>query len=205
MYETFEGLPQDKKDAIINAAFSCFAKNGYDKASIADIAKGAGISKASIFHYFGSKKDLYLYLYHMALEIITGGITERLKDSVKDDFFELMMQAQEHKMRVVAQYTGMYDFLYMAVNEEAQDIRAEMDKMDDGFRKWGFGSLLEGVDWSRFKPGIHAEMVINTVTWVTEGYIKQAIALEKPLEVMMKEVDEYMLMIRKSVYKEAYL
>lgn len=204
MYEAFEKLPQEKKDNVLNAAFSCFAKNGYDKASIADIAKAANISKASVFHYFGSKKNLYLYLYNMALEVIIGGITYGMKET-SSDFFERIMQAQELKMKVMAQYKGMYDFLYTTVNEDEPEIRSVMDEMDDGYKKSGFGTLLENIDWSRFKSGINAEMVVNTVTWVSEGYIRQAVALDKPVEVMTKEVYKYMDLIKKSMYKEEFL
>jgi len=47
---------------ITDAALKSFGTNGYKKSSISDIATGAGISKAMIFHYFGTKKALYLYL-----------------------------------------------------------------------------------------------------------------------------------------------
>ncbi|MDL2293402.1 TetR/AcrR family transcriptional regulator [Ruminococcaceae bacterium OttesenSCG-928-D13] len=52
----YEKLPEEKRHQILLAAFSCFGNGGYRKASIADIAKTAGISKASVFQYFGTKK-----------------------------------------------------------------------------------------------------------------------------------------------------
>ena len=57
--ETFSSLSEQKQTAVRNAALSCFAKHGYDKASVNDIATAAGISKASMFQYFGSKQALY--------------------------------------------------------------------------------------------------------------------------------------------------
>ena len=50
--EKFLALSNEKQDTIRNAALACFAKHGYEKASINDIAVAAGISKASIFQYF---------------------------------------------------------------------------------------------------------------------------------------------------------
>lgn len=204
MYEAFESLHPEKKTHILNAAFSCFAKSGYDKTSISDIAKAANISKASVFHYFNSKKDLYVYLYNMALAVIIGGITEGMKD-VSSDFFERIMQAQALKIKVISQYSGMYDFLYATINEDAEEIREATNKIDTSTKKSGFGTLLEGVDLSRFKPGVNAEMVVNVVTWVSEGYIKQAISQDKSLETMTKEVFEYVTLIKQGMYKEEYL
>jgi AcrR family transcriptional regulator len=37
--ETFENLPEGKKQAILNAGILCFGHSGYEKNSIAEIAK----------------------------------------------------------------------------------------------------------------------------------------------------------------------
>ena len=57
--EKFFALSNEKQDTIRNAALACFAKYGYEKASINDIAAAAGISKASVFQYFGNKQTGY--------------------------------------------------------------------------------------------------------------------------------------------------
>ena len=44
--ENFLNLPEEKQNTILDAAFAAFGANGYKKASIADIAAAAGISKA---------------------------------------------------------------------------------------------------------------------------------------------------------------
>ena len=62
MVEKFLALSQEKQATIRNAALACFATHGYEKASIHDIAVMAGISKASVFQYFGNKQALYQYL-----------------------------------------------------------------------------------------------------------------------------------------------
>lgn len=204
MYETFESLPQEKKDCILNSAYCCFAKNGYEKTSISDIAKASGISKASIFHYFSSKPNLYLYLYNMSMKVIIGGVAERLKNP-SSDLFERMLEAQEHKIEVITQYLGMYDFLSGSFNEQSSEIRPDMDQINERYKGTGYELLLEGIDWSRFKPGINTEMVINTIDWMGEGYIKQATKLNKSLETMTKEIYEYMDFIKQSMYKEEFL
>ena len=53
--EKYFTLTEEKQATIRNAALSCFAKHGYEKASVNDIAVAAGISKASVFQYFGTK------------------------------------------------------------------------------------------------------------------------------------------------------
>lgn len=55
--EKFLSLPMEKRNLIIDAALKSFGLHGYKKASISDIASSAGISKAMMFHYFGTKKS----------------------------------------------------------------------------------------------------------------------------------------------------
>ena len=50
--------PEAKRSAIITAATRQFARNGYDGASTADIAKDAGVSVGTVFRIFPGKEDL---------------------------------------------------------------------------------------------------------------------------------------------------
>ena len=47
-----------KRDAILAKAAELFARDGYDGASLADIAAACGVSKALLYHYCASKEDL---------------------------------------------------------------------------------------------------------------------------------------------------
>jgi TetR/AcrR family transcriptional regulator len=48
----------DKRRAILAAATALFAEHGYDRSSISDVAKACGVSKALLYHYYGSKEVL---------------------------------------------------------------------------------------------------------------------------------------------------
>ncbi len=49
----------ERKNQIITAAGVCFSKYGYDKTSLDDIAKIVGINKASFYHYFKNKEEIF--------------------------------------------------------------------------------------------------------------------------------------------------
>jgi AcrR family transcriptional regulator len=51
---------QDTREAILAAAKQAFAERGYDKASIRQIATGAGVDPALVHHYFGTKDQLFV-------------------------------------------------------------------------------------------------------------------------------------------------
>jgi len=53
-----------RKEEILNAALKCFNKKGYYKTAVEDIAKKIGITKAAIYYYFNTKKELFVKLFH---------------------------------------------------------------------------------------------------------------------------------------------
>lgn len=50
-------------DKIKSVALNLFAVCGYEGTSLSSIAEGVGIKKASIYHYFKSKEDLFLSIF----------------------------------------------------------------------------------------------------------------------------------------------
>jgi len=49
---------QDRRDSILDAAREAFARAGFEGTSVADIARGAGVSDGLVYRYFASKRDL---------------------------------------------------------------------------------------------------------------------------------------------------
>ena len=47
-----------RADELVEAAAACFARNGYDQTSMADLARELGIAAGGVYHYFGGKEAL---------------------------------------------------------------------------------------------------------------------------------------------------
>ena len=60
--ETFLNLKEDKKKKIIEKGIDFFANYSYAEISTNQITKELEISKGSLFSYFGSKKEFYIFL-----------------------------------------------------------------------------------------------------------------------------------------------
>ena len=50
---------EERRTGILDAALATFSQSGYHSASIDDIAREAGVSKALIYEHFASKQELY--------------------------------------------------------------------------------------------------------------------------------------------------
>lgn len=56
-----------RREAILAAAAELFARRPYHEVQVDDVAKGAGVGKATLYRYFPSKEDLYLHSFDEAL------------------------------------------------------------------------------------------------------------------------------------------
>ncbi len=55
---------------ILEAAYKVFAERGFEQATMAEIAKAAGVAKGTLYLYYPSKQDIYdAALRHSAVEV----------------------------------------------------------------------------------------------------------------------------------------
>jgi len=59
------------RQRLIDAAVRLFSENNYDDVAVAAIAREAGVAHGLLFHYFGSKRQIYLEAIHTAADEIT--------------------------------------------------------------------------------------------------------------------------------------
>ena len=55
-------VKEDRKTQILDAAFSVFVEKGYSETTMDDIVQESKMSKGAIYHYYDSKKELFLSL-----------------------------------------------------------------------------------------------------------------------------------------------
>ena len=70
---------EDKREAILAAAFSLFTEKGYSETTIPAIAKMAGISRANVYVYFKSKIEILFTLYTPWIEKSLDALRRSLK------------------------------------------------------------------------------------------------------------------------------
>jgi len=59
---TFFTLSETKREKILRTAAKVFAERGYNQTDMAAIATAAGVAKGSLYNYFASKEEFYLYV-----------------------------------------------------------------------------------------------------------------------------------------------
>jgi AcrR family transcriptional regulator len=64
----------ERRAQLLALGLTAFSKNSYDDVSIDALAQSAGVSKGLLYHYFPSKRDLYVATVHEAAEQLLARI-----------------------------------------------------------------------------------------------------------------------------------
>ncbi|MDN2566557.1 TetR/AcrR family transcriptional regulator [Aquibium sp. A9E412] len=64
----------DKRAAMLHQAAQVFARDGYDRASMAQLAAELGVSKALLYHYYASKEALLFDIVHDHLATLVEAV-----------------------------------------------------------------------------------------------------------------------------------
>lgn len=69
---------EQTRERIINSAKRLFAEQGYQKTTIIDISRQAGLSEAALYEYFQGKEDLLLTIPQLWVSELLEGLEEQL-------------------------------------------------------------------------------------------------------------------------------
>jgi TetR/AcrR family transcriptional regulator len=205
LLEKFLNVPTEKQNVIINAALKSFGTNGYKKTSVSDIAAAAGISKAMVFHYFGTKKGLYFYLIELCGNIIMNEIDEKF-DYTVTDFFDRIKLSSNIEISIMKRHPAIPSFLtsvyFESDKDVKEDIRTALAK-GEGFRS---KIAFDGTDYSKFKDGIDIKIVMKMLNWIADGYANHlSNKADVDFDTLFKEFEECLDLLKNNFYKEEYL
>jgi len=92
----------DKREEVLDIASENFLGKGFDGTSINVMAREAGISKESIYRYFGSKEDLFMAVVERELSFYGNGMLETTNNYEGESLKEALYKVAEATIRVVS-------------------------------------------------------------------------------------------------------
>jgi AcrR family transcriptional regulator len=95
-------LPADegRRERVLASALDTFARYGYRKTSMEDVARAADISRPGLYLLFGSKKDLFTAAVTQALGRALAAVAEVLADTTRP--------VRDRLLDAFDQWTGRY-------------------------------------------------------------------------------------------------
>ena len=117
----------EKKQLIMDTALHLFAQNGFERTSIANIAKQAGISSGLVYNYFESKDDLLHQILDSGLQLISNLLHP---DMTVEEFIK-KIEALFDSMTENLDFWKLYSIISVqpTVTQKLVEIRNEYDGM----------------------------------------------------------------------------
>lgn len=207
MGEFFENLNNQKKERIINAALAEFAQKNYDDASTNNIVTTAQIGKGMLFHYFGNKKNLYLYLYKYVWEVMDNEICSQI-DTGKGDLPSILKQIGRRKLEVLKRHPDMTDFIAQTKREKSPQVHEDLEKIEkERSNQLKENFLFGNLDMSLLKPEFRNENTIKLIRWALDGCTKELQdnykgqdIQDSAIDELMKDYERYVDIIRQAFY-----
>ncbi len=196
-------LDEKKRIKIINSAMEEFSNNTYDKASTNRIVEKAGISKGSLFNYFGSKEKLYKDLEIFSIKEMAEAIVEKLNWK-EPDILIRVKEIVTIKMEVLQKYPHLLGFSKrIAANKSIEELKEIYEEyVPDIYEK----IYYKNIDFTLFREDIEINEVMNILIWtfekLGENYLKKINAGEKVnIDEISEEANRYIKVLREGFYR----
>lgn len=207
IFTKFLSLKPEKQERILNAAIKEFAKKGYKNAATDDIVQEANISKGALFHYFNSKKDLFLYLYDYTLELVMNEFFKKI-DLEEKDILKRLRQVLSVEFMLINKHPDMLDFIKTANVENCDEVKNDLESRNKEYLTNSYRKVLSDFDGSRFKEGTDIKRAMNVILWTMEGFaakekekLKEHPITELNFDEILSEMDIYFELLKTCFYK----
>jgi len=200
--EKFLSQPKEKQERIINAAMAEFTA-GYKKASTDNIVREAGISKGLLFHYFGTKENLYNFLVDYAIDTIKRENFD-LVNAMQPDILESIWQLSLLKQDLSIRFPTIFDFTTSVYTDTSSELIADKLQKFYALQASMIQDVYAKADTALFREDIDPRLAMQIITWTLQGYgeSKKGIAARENYEQMLDELQEILNMLKKCFYKQ---
>ena len=173
-FDAFHELEPEKKERIINAALEEFTRNGFKKTSTNVIVEKSGISKGTLFYYFGNKEELFDFLCDYTIEFAKQKYVAKFKNEAKTrDFIDRYRILSEIKRNAVSENPQIIKFYESFFYPENAEYFTKYNQVIQEIRGHVFSNLYENIDYSLFIDGIEPEKIIIYIKWLLDRYEKE--------------------------------
>ncbi len=184
------------------------------------IVREADISKGSLFYYFESKKNFYLYLYEYSGSLMESAVDQTGPDGQPaylqyTDFFERIMVIQQLKGEATKKYPYLYPYIKKMIFDHDPAINKEINLINQRYTTNRMMDFFQNIDTHKFKDGIDPNMVLQLVSWSLEGcsnlmqLSNNTPSPSKGTQFDLKDAadlfNSYIKLFRDNFYKKEYL
>jgi AcrR family transcriptional regulator len=156
----WERRPDDRIGELLDAALRVFAKQGYRKTRLDDIADEAGVTKGTIYHYFDTKEALLLRVVEHYQSLAFGRVEDVLRDATLTAASRLRLLVQRTFSKRTDAGRNLLTLLIRQIPHEAPRVH-ERWLRDGPVRLWTIiaGIVEEGQKRGEFRSDVDGLVV----------------------------------------------
>jgi AcrR family transcriptional regulator len=154
-----------KREIILHAAIACFARDGFHKTKMSDIADMAGVSDGLAYRYFSGKEEII----QEAVQLVTGSREPVDLETLDDDDVQAMIDLVHRS-----------EFQRFALPERKTTVGLRMQSWSEALENEEVRDQVVG-RWARYEP-------VTVQMWSkarSTGLISEAVDPEAVSQVMM--------------------
>src|SRR2546428_13082084 len=163
----------EKLREICRIAARIFYEKGFDGASMQDIAKAVGLTKAGLYHHIGSKDRLLSEIMNYGMDILEETVLqrvraiadprERLRQTITGHI-DLIVRARDWELTVILhENRSLKGALRKRINARKKDYIQFLEETVAQVQAQGAGKLLVA-------PRIGAFALLGTINWIYQWY-----------------------------------
>jgi len=209
MFDQFNRLPASEQNVILDACMAEFAQNGYLRASTNQMVRQAGIPKGTLFYYFGSKRELFLYLVDKAVGAYRAFVRD-FTDHLPSDLFDRLFYLVDVRMQFALKKPSIYQFLFKSLLKMPDELKVDMKERFAVYAAESQRLLQDKVDTSMLREGVTLDQVLDLVGMLQEGMLSRfseqlsQMGAEETLpfvQGLLKRTQDQFNLIKRGVYR----
>lgn len=182
--DTLDKIKPAKREKLLGEAAKLFAQRGYSQADMAELASRAGVAKGSLYNYFESKQELYLYVCRSGLnrsrQAVYGGL-----DPEWDVYRQL-----EHVFTQGAAFARSHpEYLILYLNMSSAGLEPFAEKLSLEVEKYTADHLKTVLARDMARGLVRSDLLVNQAAfWINSLYIVFLASLvSRHFQIRMKE------------------
>ena len=164
------------KQQIMDAAYKVFSEKGYDKTSLSDIAREAGVTRGAIYWHFEDKAELLCELIRgMAEKHNLAGHLRRAADPEETDPLGLLKQWMLQYSTLEAQklFTSNLGLVVRAVFDGTETENALRERVHEMLLERDqilSAAVVNAVNHRQLPSNADVELICSFLTYILNGY-----------------------------------
>lgn len=161
-------LVERQRKLIMKSAIKVFLQKGYNKATMREVAKAAGMAPGNIYHYIGTKDDI---LHLISIEAKTS--IKRMKKALRELKGKNAAETLEQSIRLYLQGSDNSPQARLFYNREIQNFshedRAMLMNTAGAYTKFFERLIRNGIKSGEFKVA-HPFLLAHNIYFICEDW-----------------------------------